>query len=95
MATPPKTTVPVIKFVDNPNAPELYASGATGFFVSIGTISITLESIRADHGEKPGPMSRVVVGRLTMPAAGAQGLAIGLFDFLEKQGFKYEKPPGS
>jgi len=95
MANPPKTTIPTIKFVDNPNAPELYASGATGFFVSNGTISITLESIRADHGEKPGPMSRVVVGRLTMPAAGAQGLAIGLFDFLEKQGFKYEKPPGT
>ena len=67
---------------------------ATGFFVSNGIISITLESIRADHGDKPGPLSRVVVGRLTMPAAGAQGLAIGLFDFLEKQGFKYEKPPG-
>ena len=88
-------TAPEIKFVDNPNAPELYASGATGFFVSNGIISITLESIRADHGEKPGPLSRVVVGRLTMPAAGAQGLAIGLFDFLEKQGFKDEKPPGA
>jgi hypothetical protein len=89
MATP-KT--PEIKFVDNPSAPEFYASGATGFFVSNGTITITLESIRADHGEKPGPLQRVVVGRLTMPAAGAQGLAIGLFDFLEKQGFKYDKP---
>ena len=86
---------PAIQFVDNPNAPELYAYGATSFFVSNGTISITRESIRADHGEKPGPLSRVVVGRLTMPAAGAQGLAIGLFDFLEKQGFKYEKPPGA
>ena len=32
-----------IKFVDNPLAPELYASGATGFFVSNGTITITLE----------------------------------------------------
>ncbi len=30
-----------------------------------------------------------------MPAAGAQGLAIGLFDFLEKQGFKYTKPAGT
>jgi hypothetical protein len=81
---------PDIKFVDNPLAPELYASGATGFFVSNGTI--TLESIRADHGDKPGPLSRTVVARLTMPAAGAQGLAIGLFDFLDKQGFKYERP---
>ena len=83
---------PDIKFVDNPLAPELYASGATGFFVSNGTITITLESIRADHGDKPGPLTRTVVARLTMPAAGAQGLAIGLFDFLDKQGFKYERP---
>ena len=37
-------------------------------------------------------LTRTVVARLTMPAVGAQGLAIGLFDFLEKQGFKYEKP---
>jgi len=81
-----------ISFVDNPNAPELYASGATGFFVSNGAITITLESVRADHGPAAGPLSRVVVGRLVMPVAGAQGLAIGLFDFLEKQGFKFERP---
>ena len=60
-AAPASTTKPpAVQFVDNPNAPELYASGATGFFVSNGTISITLESLRADHGEKPGPLSRVV-----------------------------------
>ena len=82
----------LIQFTDNPLAPEIYASGATGFFVSNNTVSITLESLRADHAEKPGPLQRVVVGRLVMPAAGAQGLAIGLFDFLEKQGFKYNKP---
>ena len=64
---------PDIKFVDNPLAPELYASGATGFFVSNGTITITLESIRADHAEKPGPLSRTVVARLTMPAARRAG----------------------
>lgn len=89
-----ETKTAEIAFVDNPNAPELYASGATGFFVSNGTVTITLESIRADHTDKPGPLTRVVVGRLTMPAAGAQGLAIGLFDFLEKQGFKFAKPGG-
>jgi hypothetical protein len=36
----------------------------------------------------------VVVGRLVMPINGAQGLAIGLFDFLEKQGFKYDRTGG-
>jgi hypothetical protein len=91
---PEKSKTAEIVFKDNPDAPEFFASGATGFFVSNGTVTITLESIRADHGPKPGPLTRVVVGRLTMPAAGAQGLAIGLFDFLEKQGFKYEKPGG-
>jgi hypothetical protein len=32
-----------------------------------------------------------VVGRLVMPAAGAQAMAVGLFDFLEKQGFKFDR----
>ncbi len=91
MAAPKNEAKNDIKFIDNPGAPELYASGATGFFVSNGAISITLESIRASHSEPPGPLSRVVVGRLVMPIAGAQGLAIGLFDFLEKQGFKYDR----
>ena len=81
-----------IKFTDNPLAPEIYASGATGFFVSNGIITITLEAIRADHGENPGPLSRVAVARLTMPATGAQGLAVGLFNFLEQQGFKFDRP---
>jgi hypothetical protein len=82
---------PAIKLVDNPVAPELYASAATGFSASNGTITITLESLRADHSDSPGPVYRTVVGRIVMPAAGAQGLAIGLFDFLEKQGFKFNK----
>jgi hypothetical protein len=81
-----------IKFVDNPLAPEVFASGATGFFVSNGNVTITFESLRADHGDTPGPLSRVAVSRLVMPASGAHGLAVGLFDFLDKQGFKYEKP---
>ena len=92
MAKEPKA--PEIIFVDNQMVPEVYSSGATGFFVSNGNISITLESIRASHSEPQGPLERVVVSRLVMPIAGAQGLAIGLFDFLEKQGFKYTKPTG-
>ncbi len=79
------------KLQDNPHAPELYATAATGFFNANGTISITLESVRADHSKSPGPINRVVVGRLVMPANGAQAMAVGLFDFLEKQGFKFDK----
>ena len=80
-----------VKLIDNMNAPEIYAAAATGFFVNNGMISITLESPRADHTKSPGPITRVVVGRLVMPAAGAQALAVGLFDFMEKQGFNFKK----
>jgi hypothetical protein len=81
-------------FSDNPNAPEIFASAATGFFVANGNITITFESARADHAESPGPIYRAVVGRVVMPAASAQALAIGLFDFLEKQGFDFKKGAG-
>jgi hypothetical protein len=84
-----KNTVP--KLLDNPQAPEIFAVAATGFFNANGLISITLESARADHTKAPGPVNRIVVGRIIMPAAGAQALAVGLFDFLEKQGFKFKK----
>jgi hypothetical protein len=84
-----KNTMP--KLLDDPKAPEIYATAASGFFNANGTISITLESARADHSKSPAPVSRVVVGRLVMPAGGAQALAVGLFDFLEKQGFSFKK----
>jgi hypothetical protein len=84
------------KLLDDPKAPEIYAVAATGFFNANGVISITLESARADHTAKsPGPINRVVVGRLVMPAAGAQALAVGLFDFMEKQGFNFKNEPGN
>ncbi len=91
MAKTPAPTVQTVQFLDNPNAPEIFASAATGFFVSNGNISITFESARADHSESPGPVYRSVVGRVVIPAAAAQGLAVGLFDFLEKQGFDFKK----
>ena len=85
-------TAPVIPLLDPHQAPEIFASAATGFSVSNGTIAITFESLHADHTEGGGGVSRVVVGRIVMPAAGAQGLAVGLFDFLEKQGFRFNRP---
>jgi hypothetical protein len=83
-----------IALLDNPQAPELFASAATGFFVANGNIAITFESVRADHSTSPGPLNRVVVGRVVMPVQGAQALVVGLFDFLEKQGLVMEKRAG-
>lgn len=73
--------------VDNPQAPELFASAASGFFVFNGNVVITFESARVDHSRSPGPVNRIVVGRIVLPIAGAQALALGLHDILAKQGF--------
>jgi hypothetical protein len=43
--------------------------------------------LRFDNSSDPGVMKRVIIGRLVIPVANAQALAIGLYDFLKKQGF--------
>ncbi|MBZ9874986.1 hypothetical protein LB542_29575 [Mesorhizobium sp. BR1-1-9] len=72
-------------FLDNPHAPDVYADAATGFFAWGGNIKITFESARVDHSSSPGPVNRVVSGRLVMPIGQAEALAKGLLDFIEKQ----------
>jgi hypothetical protein len=72
--------------IDNPLAPEFFADEATGFFIHQGNVSITFASARVDHRSDPGPVSRVVVGRVVLPVAAAAGLAVGLYDFLRKMG---------
>ena len=77
---------PPIKFLDNPHAPEVFATNAAGFFHFNGNIIITLESARVDHATTPGPINRVVIARLVMPISSAQNLAAELNAFLEQQG---------
>lgn len=72
-------------FIDNAQAPEVFADAATGFFHFNGNIRTTFESVRVDHSTSPGPVHRVVIGRLTMPAAAAEAFARGLLDFIENQ----------
>jgi hypothetical protein len=84
---------PPVNFLDNPRAPEIYISAATGFFNENGVIHITFESNRIDHSTTPGPCNRVVVCRLAMNAIAAQGLAVGLFDFLKQYGLAPEMAP--
>ena len=74
------------RFIDDPHAPEVFARGASGFVVGDGFITITFESPRVDHTTSPGPVNRVVVGRLVMPTAGAQALVLSLNAFLEEHG---------
>ena len=93
MSDEPKGDVPV-NFIDNPHAPEVFASAATGFFHHRGNITITFESPRVDHVTTPGPINRVVLGRLVMPEAGAHQLAVDLFAFLKQQGVEFADPSG-
>src|SRR5215471_5021147 len=78
--------------IDNPLAPEFFADEATGFFGHQGNLSITFSSARVDHRSDPGPVSRVVVGRVVVPIAAAAALAVGLYDFLRKMGIDPERP---
>jgi hypothetical protein len=84
---------PLVNFIDNPHAPEVFSGGATGFFFNNGNVHIAFESLRVDHSTNPGPVNRVVIARLVMPIAGAQGLAVGLFEFLKARGLAPEFSP--
>lgn len=77
---------PPVTFLDNAFAPEVFSTRAVGFFFNEGNVHITFESVRINHVTTPGPVNRVVIGRVVMPLAGAQSLAVGLFDFLKTQG---------
>ncbi|TCP33369.1 hypothetical protein [Sphingomonas sp. BK235] len=76
-ATPP--------LVDNPFAAELFATGCAGFTHLGGTVVVTLESARCDHSGAEPLLERVVAGRIALTVAGAQALAAGLQEFLERQ----------
>jgi hypothetical protein len=82
-----------VTFVDTPGAPDVFADDACGFFVRNGVISITFASARVDHSKSPGPINRVVIGRLVMLVSGAQGLSVGLYDFLVQQGLAPKVTP--
>ena len=74
------------ELVNSFTAPDVFASDATGFVQFDGVAMITFESLRVDHSHPGAPASRVTIGRLVMPIGGAQRLALGLLDFLQKQG---------
>jgi hypothetical protein len=86
-------TVKEPEFIDNPHAPDVFADGATGFFIFGGNLRITFESLRCNHITSPGPVNRVVIGRLVMPAGMAENMARGILHFLETQRSNPDAPP--
>ena len=82
-------------FIDSPHAPEVFSEGAYGFMLKHGNVHLTLTAVRVNHCTMPGPANRVVVGRVVLPVAGAQALAVGLYDFLKSMGVDpYHRKPG-
>ncbi|MCP8891868.1 hypothetical protein [Sphingomonas faeni] len=77
--------------VDNPFAPEIFATGFTGLANLSGVIVLTLESARCDHTRQPAGIDRVVVGRIALTSSAAQDLVAGLNQFLEQQGLSPSK----
>jgi hypothetical protein len=75
----------VPSIAENLYGPEVYADVALFFALKGGNISITFGSTRFDNSTDPGTIKRVVIGRLVMPAAGALGLADGLYEYLRQQ----------
>ena len=77
--------------IDNPFAPEVFATGFAGLANLNGVIVLTLESARCDHARQPPSVDRVVVGRIVLTSAAAQDLVAGLHQFLEQQGLSPSK----
>ena len=72
-----------VEFIDHAFAPEMFADAALHFALASGVVRITLASNRFVNREN----RMVIVGRIAMPVAGAQGLVVGLNGFLSKSGF--------
>lgn len=77
--------MPSVSFIDNPLAPDVFADGVAGFFLLHGNLRLTFEAARVNHTSSPGPISRVVIGRVVLPVSQARELALGILSFLDGQ----------
>jgi hypothetical protein len=75
------------KLIDDPHAPEFFATSCCGFSIGQGHVTLTFESARCNHFDPQCAMSRVVVGRIVLPIQAAQALVIELNTSLQRSGF--------
>lgn len=83
---PPDPKQANVVYIENHEAPELYADGIVGIFIKHQAVTITLVSDRIDHSDGTQDINRVVIGRLILPVPAAQGLLVGLHRFLMERG---------
>jgi hypothetical protein len=91
-AAPPRPSIPppgqtrTMAMIDDPHAPEFFTSRCCGFSIGQGNVTLTFESVRCNHFDPNGAMSRVVVGRVVMPIQAAQALVLELNSSLQGSG---------
>lgn len=83
---------PIVNFIDNPHAPEVFAAQHAGIWITNGNVHITLESGRVQYSSNGAVLNRVVMARLVMPIGGAEDLAVKLFNLLKEQGASETSP---
>ncbi len=75
------------RLIDDPHAPEFFATSCCGFSIGQGHVTLTFESARCNHFDPKCSMNRVVVGRIVLPIKAAQALVIELNTSLQRSGF--------
>ena len=70
-ASEPITVSAPAVLIDNPFAPEVFATGLAGLANLSGVIVLTLESARCDHTRDAPSVERVVVGRVALTSGAA------------------------
>ena len=80
----PKRTV---RRIEDPFAPEIFVTQAPDLWRFGDNVHVTFTTGRYTHGEPQGA-DAVVVGRVVMPIAVAQGLALSLYSWLDRLGLR-------
>lgn len=86
-------TKPVF-FIDDPHAPEIFASFLTGAAFDGPNVRLSFVSSRVNHENSPGTVNNVVNGRVVMSIQSAKQMIVFLQGFLESAALnEISKPP--
>jgi hypothetical protein len=77
-----------VAVVAHAHSADHFADEVIAFDLRNGTLRMTLATLKMVEPAAPSPLHYVATGRVILPVAGAQRLAIALFDYLKKQGIE-------
>lgn len=75
-----------VPFAFGPHIPDVFADELVSFETINGVVRLSFGVAKMVDPVPPSPTQMVVIGRLLIPVAGAQRLALGLYDYLKSQG---------